>query len=157
MSRHDDQSFMNLMMGFGNPNPNIGSSSTPNPLNLTSKQQQQFMLMWQQNFSQTQTEQQTPPTPQTQSSKAASVDPEATSPRKHKRGGKRMSKKAKEPQVYDEKNPDVSGTMLRWTSEEEVLLAVCYVAIFDDRNVGVSQKATTFWYRVKNEFNWKKF
>ena len=103
MSRHDDQSFMNLMMGFGNPNPNIGSSSTPNPLNLTSEQQQQFMLMWQQNFSQTQTEQQTPPTPQTQSSQAASVDPEATSPRKHKRGGKRMSKKAKEPQVYDEK------------------------------------------------------
>lgn len=158
MSGRDDQSFM----GFENPNSNnVGSSSTPNPLNFTPEQQQQFMLMWQQNFALTQTEQHTPPTPQTQSSQAASVEPEAISPRKQKRGGKRVSKRAKETQssqVYDKKkNPDVSNTTLRWTSEEECLLAVCWVAVSEDKNVGVSQKSITFWYRVMNEFNWKKF
>ena len=161
MSGRDDQSFMNLMMGFGNPNSNnAGSSSMPNPLNFTPEQQQQFMLMWQQSFAQTQTEQHTPPTPQTQSSQAASVEPEDISPPKQKRGGKRVSKRAKETQtaqVYDEKNPDVSNTTLRWTSEEECLLAVCWVAVSEDKNVGVSQKSITFWYRVMNEFNRKNF
>ena len=56
-----------------------------------------------------------------------------------------------------EKNPDVSETTLRWTPEEEVLLAVCWVAVSEDRNVGVSQKGITFWYKVMHEFNRQNF
>ncbi|GJT35552.1 transposon ty3-I gag-pol polyprotein [Tanacetum coccineum] len=40
---------------------------------------------------------------------------------------------------------------------EEELLATCYVAVSEDNNVGRSQKHDTFWYRVLNEFNSKKF
>ena len=47
--------------------------------------------MWQQNN----LEQQIPATPQTRSSQTASVEPESTSPRKTKRGGKRVAKKGK--------------------------------------------------------------
>lgn len=157
MSGRNDPNFLNLM-GFGNvfPNPNARSSSNPNPLNLTPEQQQQLKFMWQQNF-QTQSEQQTQTPLQTQTLQAASVDPEAMSQQKRKREGKRMSKNAKKPEVYDEKNPDVSGTTLRWTPEEEVLLAKCYVVVPDDKNVGVSQKGTTFRYRVMNEFNMLNF
>ncbi|PWA68621.1 endopeptidase, NLPC/P60 domain, LRAT-like domain protein [Artemisia annua] len=108
-------------------------------------------------------EQSTPPTPQTQSSQAASVEvePETTSPRNTKRGGKRAAKKGRR-QLLDEmvdfeKNPDVSETTLRWTPEEEVLLAVCWVAVSEDSNVGVSQKGITFWYKVMHEFNKQNF
>nr|GEZ95894.1 hypothetical protein [Tanacetum cinerariifolium] len=45
----------------------------------------------------------------------------------------------------------------RWLLVEEELLATCYVAVSKDNNVGRSQKHETFWYRVLNEFNSKKF
>ncbi|GJS28726.1 hypothetical protein Tco_0489346 [Tanacetum coccineum] len=45
----------------------------------------------------------------------------------------------------------------RWLPVEEELLATCYVAVSEDNNVGRSQKHDTFWYRVLNEFNSKKF
>nr|GEV62085.1 hypothetical protein [Tanacetum cinerariifolium] len=45
----------------------------------------------------------------------------------------------------------------RWLPVEEELLATCYVAVSEDNNVGRSQKHETFWYRVLNEFNSKKF
>ncbi|GKB28462.1 hypothetical protein Tco_0867863 [Tanacetum coccineum] len=36
---------------------------------------------------------------------------------------------------------------------EETLLASCYVAVFEDKNVGKAQPKDTFWYRILNEFN----
>nr|GEU75424.1 hypothetical protein [Tanacetum cinerariifolium] len=45
----------------------------------------------------------------------------------------------------------------RWLSVEEDLLETCYVAVSEDNNVERSQKHETFWYRVLNEFNSKKF
>ena len=141
----DDSSFLNLMgMINASANPNVGSSTPPTPSpfgNLSFQQQQQLLYFWQQNNA----EQSTPPTPHTQSSQAASVEvePEATSPRKTKRGGKRAAKKGGKRLLVDEmtdfeKNPDVSETTLRWTPEEEVLLAVCWAAVSEDRNIRVS-------------------
>nr|GEY46714.1 hypothetical protein [Tanacetum cinerariifolium] len=46
---------------------------------------------------------------------------------------------------------------LRWSSDEEVLLTECYVAVSEDRNVGRSQANDTFWVRVMHEFNRKNF
>nr|GEU88653.1 hypothetical protein [Tanacetum cinerariifolium] len=46
---------------------------------------------------------------------------------------------------------------LRWSSDKEALLAECYVAVFEDRNVGRSQAKDTFWVRVMHEFNRKNF
>nr|GEW13846.1 hypothetical protein [Tanacetum cinerariifolium] len=48
--------------------------------------------------------------------------------------------------------PD-AGVSFRWQPNEKTLLAKCYVAISEDRNVGRSQANDTFWYRVLNEFN----
>nr|GFC06173.1 hypothetical protein [Tanacetum cinerariifolium] len=45
----------------------------------------------------------------------------------------------------------------RWLLVEEELLATCYVVVSEDNKVGKSQKHETFWYRVLNEFNSKKF
>nr|GEW77862.1 hypothetical protein [Tanacetum cinerariifolium]GEX86586.1 hypothetical protein [Tanacetum cinerariifolium]GEY44533.1 hypothetical protein [Tanacetum cinerariifolium] len=46
---------------------------------------------------------------------------------------------------------------LRWKPEEELLLVECFVAVFEDRNVGRSQPKDTLWFRVLNEFNRKIF
>ncbi|GJX27941.1 hypothetical protein Tco_0236020 [Tanacetum coccineum] len=48
-------------------------------------------------------------------------------------------------------------TTLRWSSDEEALLAECFIAVSEDRNVGRSQAKDTFWIRVMNEFNRKNF
>ncbi|GKA28444.1 transposon ty3-I gag-pol polyprotein [Tanacetum coccineum] len=54
------------------------------------------------------------------------------------------------------KSPLAEGRWLHGSEEE--LLATCYVAVsFRYNNVGRSQKHDTFWYRVLNEFNSKKF
>ncbi|GJZ13650.1 Myb-like domain, Myb/SANT-like DNA-binding domain protein [Tanacetum coccineum] len=46
---------------------------------------------------------------------------------------------------------------LRWSSDEEALLAECFVAVSEDRNVGRSHAKDTFWVRVVHEFNRKNF
>nr|GFA12348.1 hypothetical protein [Tanacetum cinerariifolium] len=46
---------------------------------------------------------------------------------------------------------------LRWSSDEEALLAEYYVVVSEDRNVGWSQAKDTFWVRVMHEFNRKYF
>nr|GEW64706.1 hypothetical protein [Tanacetum cinerariifolium] len=51
-----------------------------------------------------------------------------------------MSKKSKGKEVESTGN-----ITLRWSSDEEALLAECYVAVSDDRNVGRSQAKDTFW------------
>ncbi|GJW13182.1 hypothetical protein Tco_0017315 [Tanacetum coccineum] len=64
-----------------------------------------------------------------------------------------MARKGKN--VEDE--PQEPVAVGRWLPVEEELLATCYVAVSEDNNVGRSQKHETFWYRVLNEFNSKKF
>ncbi|GKA62075.1 hypothetical protein Tco_0761594 [Tanacetum coccineum] len=51
----------------------------------------------------------------------------------------------------------VGDVTLRWKPEEEFLLAECFVAVTEDRNVGRSQPKDTLWFRVLNEFNRKNF
>nr|GEZ37451.1 hypothetical protein [Tanacetum cinerariifolium] len=63
-----------------------------------------------------------------------------------------MSKKSKGKEA--ESTGDVT---LRWSSDEEALLAECYVAVSEDRNIGRSQVNDTFWVRVMHEFNRKNF
>nr|GEV52863.1 hypothetical protein [Tanacetum cinerariifolium] len=52
------------------------------------------------------------------------------------------------------KVPELIGDVtLRWKPEEETLLAECFVAASEDRNVGRPQPKDTLWFRVLNEFN----
>nr|GEU87698.1 hypothetical protein [Tanacetum cinerariifolium] len=69
-----------------------------------------------------------------------------------KKGGRKKTKSKREKNVEDE--PVAAG---RWLPVEKELLATCYVVVSEDNNVGRSQKHKTFWYRVLNEFNSKKF
>nr|GEV97054.1 hypothetical protein [Tanacetum cinerariifolium] len=59
-----------------------------------------------------------------------------------------MSKKSKGKEA--ESTGDVT---LRQSSDEEALLAECYVAVSEDRNVGWLQAKVAFWARVMHEFN----
>nr|GEY53295.1 hypothetical protein [Tanacetum cinerariifolium] len=145
---------MNL---FGMPNPNPSSSSNPpqsgypNQLGFppTPEQFQEYQLFHQQHMlnMEFQNLQQNPPPypqqehPQTQCSQAT-TEPTPSS----KRQLKWPSKKSKSP--VSEKNPDVTGFSLRWQPVEETLVASCYVVVFEDRNVGVSQKGETLWNPV---------
>ncbi|GKB96720.1 hypothetical protein Tco_0982857 [Tanacetum coccineum] len=63
---------------------------------------------------------------------------------------KRTAKKGKS-------SEPIGDVSLRWTSDEEMLLAECFVAVLEDRNVGRSQPRDTLWFRGLNEFNRKKF
>ncbi|GKA58186.1 hypothetical protein Tco_0757374 [Tanacetum coccineum] len=63
---------------------------------------------------------------------------------------KRTAKKGKS-------SEPIGDVTLRWTSNEETLLAECFVAVSEDRNVGRSQPRDTLWFQVLNEFNRKKF
>nr|GEY70809.1 hypothetical protein [Tanacetum cinerariifolium] len=63
---------------------------------------------------------------------------------------KRTAKKGKS-------SEPIGDVTLRWTSDEETLLAECFVAVSEDRNVGRSQPRDTLWFRVLNEFNRKFF
>ncbi|GKB92029.1 hypothetical protein Tco_0964301 [Tanacetum coccineum] len=40
-----------------------------------------------------------------------------------------------------------------WTEDEELLLAECYIHIYEDPNIGSEQKNETFWYKVLDQYN----
>nr|GEW20234.1 hypothetical protein [Tanacetum cinerariifolium] len=94
--------------------------------------QQEAFIAFQQNF---QNIQANPPQQQSQSSNSFSQQTDSQPKRSESTG-------------------DVT---LRWSSDEEALLAECYVAVSEDRNVRRSQANDTFWVRVMHEFNRKNF
>ncbi|GJS38843.1 hypothetical protein Tco_0563886 [Tanacetum coccineum] len=109
--------------------------------------QQQAFLEFQQSQNRQQNQQQNQPQveiPQQQSSSSNSLSKTESQPLRGRM--KRASKKRKAPEPID----DVT---LRWKPEEETLLAKCFVAVSEDRNVGRSQPKDTLWFRVLNEFN----
>nr|GEX45637.1 hypothetical protein [Tanacetum cinerariifolium] len=108
--------------------------------------QQEAFIAFQQNF---QNIQANPPQQQSQSSNSF---PQQTDSQPKRSRLKHMSKKSKGKEA--ESTGDVT---LRWSSDEEVLLVECYVAVSEDRNVGRSQAKDTFWVRVMHEFNRKNF
>ncbi|GKF34558.1 hypothetical protein Tco_0107758 [Tanacetum coccineum] len=110
--------------------------------------QQQAFLEFQQTF---QNRQQNPPQfqmPQQQSQSSNSLSQTESQPKKGRM--KRASKKGKVAEP-------ISDVTLRWKPEEETLLAKCFVAVSEDRNVGRSQPKDTLWFRVLNEFNGLNF
>nr|GEX59247.1 hypothetical protein [Tanacetum cinerariifolium] len=99
---------------------------------------QEAFIAFQQNFQNIQANQ-----PQQQSQSLNSFPQQTDS--QHKRSRlKHMSKKSKGKEA--ESTGDVT---LRWSSDEEALLAECYVAVSEDRNVGRSQAKDTFWAAEK--------
>ncbi|GJU31544.1 hypothetical protein Tco_1175133 [Tanacetum coccineum] len=55
----------------------------------------------------------------------------------------------KEPQkVASTSTDDQDKKIQQWTSEEEELLAKCFVAVFEDPNVERDQKLDCFWSKV---------
>ncbi|GKE40334.1 hypothetical protein Tco_1463739 [Tanacetum coccineum] len=109
--------------------------------------QQQAFLAFQQTF---QNIQQNPPQQQSQSSNSI---PQQTDSQPKKTRVKHAAKRSK----GKEAEPTGDVTTLRWSSDEEALLAECFVAVSEDRNVGRSQAKDTFWIRVMHEFNRKNF
>nr|GEZ04850.1 hypothetical protein [Tanacetum cinerariifolium] len=108
--------------------------------------QQEAFIAFQQNF---QNIQANPPQQQSQSSNSFSQQTDSQPKRSRL---KHVAKKSKGKE--DEPTGDVT---LRWSSDEEALLAECYVAVSEDRNVERSQANDTFWVRVMHEFNRKNF
>nr|GEV78600.1 hypothetical protein [Tanacetum cinerariifolium] len=108
--------------------------------------QQEAFIAFQQNF---QNIQANPPQQQSQSSNSF---PQQTDSQPKRSRLKHMAKKSKGKEA--EPTGDVT---LRWSSDEEALLAECYVALSEERNVGRSQAKDTFWIRVMHEFNRKIF
>ncbi|GKD22524.1 hypothetical protein Tco_1224227, partial [Tanacetum coccineum] len=96
--------------------------------------------------------QQNPPSFHSESSQTLTQPQQVDSPKK---GGRKKTKARRGKNVEDEPQEPVAAG--RWLPVEEELLATCYVAVSEDNNVGRSQKHDTFWYRVLNEFNSKKF
>ncbi|GJV62166.1 hypothetical protein Tco_1468266 [Tanacetum coccineum] len=109
--------------------------------------EQQAFLAFQQTF---QNIQQNPPQQQSQSSNSI---PQQTDSQPKRTRVKHEAKRSKGKEA--ESTGDI--TTLRWSSNEEALLAECFIAVSEDRNVGRSQANDTFWIRVMNEFNQKKF
>ncbi|GJV41886.1 hypothetical protein Tco_1420326 [Tanacetum coccineum] len=109
--------------------------------------QQQAFLAFQQTF---QNIQQNPPQQQSQSSNSI---PQQTDSQPKRTRVKHAAKRSK----GKEAEPTGDVTTLRWSSDEEALLAECFVAVSEDRNVGRSQAKDTFWIRVMHEFNRKNF
>ncbi|GJS17230.1 hypothetical protein Tco_0411702 [Tanacetum coccineum] len=109
--------------------------------------QQQAFLAFQQTF---QNIQQNPPQQQSQSSNSI---PQQTDSQPKRTRVKHAAKRSKGKEV----EPTGDVTTLRWSSDEESLLAECFVAVSEDRNVGRSQAKDTFWIRIMNEFNPKNF
>ncbi|GJX56855.1 hypothetical protein Tco_0286752 [Tanacetum coccineum] len=106
--------------------------------------QQAAFVAFQQDF---QNRQQNPPQfemPQQQSQSSNSLSQTESQPKKGRM--KRTAKKGKS-------SEPIGDVTLRWTSDEETLLAECFVAVSEDPNVGRSQPRDTLWYRVLNEFN----
>ncbi|GJS95730.1 hypothetical protein Tco_0802698 [Tanacetum coccineum] len=81
---------------------------------------------------------------QQQSQSSNSLSQTESQPKKGRM--KRTAKKGKS-------SEPIGDITLRWTSDEETLLAECFVAVSEDRNVGRSQPRDTLWFRVLNEFN----
>ncbi|GJX94495.1 hypothetical protein Tco_0349081 [Tanacetum coccineum] len=40
-----------------------------------------------------------------------------------------------------------------WSQEEELLLAECFIQIFEDPRIGSDQKNDTFWYKILDAYN----
>ncbi|GKE47962.1 hypothetical protein Tco_1479220 [Tanacetum coccineum] len=96
--------------------------------------QQQAFLAFQQTF---QNIQQNPPQQQSQSSNSI---PQQTDSQPKRTRVKHAAKRSK----GKEAEPTGDVTTLRWSSDEEALLAECFVAVSEDRNVGRSQAKDTF-------------
>nr|GEY93519.1 hypothetical protein [Tanacetum cinerariifolium] len=110
--------------------------------------QQAAFVAFQQDF---QNRQQSPPQfkmPQQQSQSSNSLSQNESQPKKGRM--KRTAKKEKS-------SEPIGDVSLRSTSDEETLLAECFVAVSEDRNVGCSQPRDTLWFWVLNEFNQKSF
>ncbi|GKA77230.1 hypothetical protein Tco_0783691 [Tanacetum coccineum] len=129
-----------------------GSSQAP----MTPEQQaffetqQEALLAFQQNF---QNRQQNSPQfemPQQQNQSSNSIPQTEPQPRKVRKKHAAKKSKGKEAEPTGE-------VTLRWSTDEEALLAECYVAVSEDRNFGRSQPRDTLWIRVSNEFNRKNF
>ncbi|GJT16701.1 hypothetical protein Tco_0875407 [Tanacetum coccineum] len=136
---------MNLLTG----------SMTPEQFQQYQQEQQQAFFRWQQSQilnRDLDNLQQNPPSFHSESSQTLTQPQQVDSPKKCDRK-KKMTRKGKN--VEDEPQEPVAAG--RWLPVEEELLATCYVAVSEDNNVGRSQKHDTFWYRVLNEFNSKKF
>ncbi|GJU82464.1 hypothetical protein Tco_1284829 [Tanacetum coccineum] len=116
--------------------------------------QQAAFVAFQQDF---QNGQQNPPQfemPQQQSQSSNSLSQTESQPKKGRI--KRTAKKGKS-------SEPIGDITLRWTSDEETLLAECFIAVSEDRNVGRSQPRDTLWprgiYQDKNKngsFNHEK-
>nr|GFB32841.1 hypothetical protein [Tanacetum cinerariifolium]GFB36147.1 hypothetical protein [Tanacetum cinerariifolium] len=107
---------------------------------------QEAFIAFQQNF---QNIQANPPEQQSQSSNPF---PQQTDSQPKRSRLKHVAIKSKGKEA--EPTGDVT---LRWSSNEEALLAECYVAVSEDRNAGRSQANDTFWVQVMHEFNRKNF
>ncbi|GKB66758.1 hypothetical protein Tco_0928170 [Tanacetum coccineum] len=100
--------------------------------------QQAAFVAFQQDF---QNRQQNPPQfkiPQQQSQSSNSLLQTESQPKKGRM--KRTAKKGKS-------SEPIGDVTLRWTSDEETLLAECFVVVSEDRNVGRSQPRDTLWFR----------
>ncbi|GJU17460.1 hypothetical protein Tco_1145426 [Tanacetum coccineum] len=136
---------MNLLTG----------SMTPEQFQQYQQEQQQAFFRWQQSQilnRDLDNLQQNPPSFHSESSQTLTQPQQVDSPKK---GGRKKKMARKGKNVEDEPQEPVAAG--RWLPVEEELLATCYVAVSEDNNVGRSQKHDTFWYRVLNEFNSKKF
>ncbi|GJU46189.1 hypothetical protein Tco_1203455 [Tanacetum coccineum] len=120
---------------------------TPEQQAFLESQQAAFVAFQQDFQNRQQNPQQNPPQfemPQQQSQSSNSLSQTETQP---KRG--RMKRTAKKGKSFE----PISDVTLRWTSNEETLLAEYFIAVSEDPNVGRSQPKDTLWYRVLNEFN----
>ncbi|GJX08756.1 hypothetical protein Tco_0196688 [Tanacetum coccineum] len=136
---------MNLLTG----------SMTPEQFQQYQQEQQQAFFRWQQSQvlnREFQDLQHNPPSFNSETSQSLTQPQQVDSPKK---GGRKKTKARRGKNVEDEPQEPVAAG--RWLPVEEELLATCYVAVSEDNNVGRSQKHETFWYRVLNEFNSKKF
>ncbi|GJY68366.1 hypothetical protein Tco_0471348 [Tanacetum coccineum] len=115
---------------------------TPKQQAFFESQQQAFL-----EFQQSQNRQQNQPQfkiPQQQSQSSNSLSQTESQPQRGRM--KHALKKGKAPEL-------IGDVTFRWKPEEETLLVKCFVAVFEDRNVGWSQPKDTLWFRVLNEFN----
>ncbi|GJT03861.1 hypothetical protein Tco_0838323 [Tanacetum coccineum] len=128
---------------------------TPEQFQQHQQEQQQAFFQWQQSQvlnREFQDLQQNPPSFNSETLQSLTQPQQVDSPKK---GGRKKTKSKREKNVEDEPQEPVAAG--RWLPVEEELLATCYVAVSEDNNVERSQKHETFWYRVLNEFNPKKF
>ncbi|GJU93143.1 hypothetical protein Tco_1317899 [Tanacetum coccineum] len=156
MSEFPNNSFTNLLNEgcWGNP-PAQYASMTLKQFQQHQQEQQQAFFRWQQSQilnREFQDLQQNPLSFNLETSQSLTQPQQVDSPKKDSRK-KTKSKRGKN--VVDE--PQEPVAVGRWLPVEEELFATCYVAVSEDNSAERSQKHETFWYRVLNEFNSKKF